>query len=212
MYLWSIYLFLLWKYRHMWIQLEFNMVRSYVQCHVHLRIGIVLLYFRNNDCQILMLGCVHNKETVRIFLVDSNNWQANSWPGSKNRAWEYKSKNRILFNYPWNFDRYDLVDLTRQVLSKLANQEYLDAVIAFRQKDLIALNLHSKNIIQIIKDVDILLASDDNFLLGTWLKSANKLAKNPHELRQVRKDLSSLAYYLVWAYIEFNWEWWLNML
>ncbi|GMY22455.1 alpha-N-acetylglucosaminidase isoform X4 [Fagus crenata] len=80
--------------------------------------------------------------------------------------------------------RYDLVDLTRQVLSKLANQEYLDAVIAFRQKDLKALNLHSKKFIQIIKDIDILLASDDNFLLGTWLKSANKLAKNPHELRQ----------------------------
>ncbi|GMY22520.1 alpha-N-acetylglucosaminidase isoform X1, partial [Fagus crenata] len=80
--------------------------------------------------------------------------------------------------------RYDLVDLTRQVLSKLANQEYLDAVIAFRQKDLKALNLHSKIFIQIIKDIDILLASDDNFLLGTWLKSANKLAKNPRELRQ----------------------------
>ncbi|GMY22451.1 alpha-N-acetylglucosaminidase isoform X4 [Fagus crenata] len=98
--------------------------------------------------------------------------------------------------------RYDLVDLTRQVLSKLANQEYLDAVIAFPQKDLKALNLHSKKFIQIIKDIDILLlfcslsislfslsllilnTSDDNFLLGTWFKSANKLAKNPHELRQ----------------------------
>ncbi|KAK9981924.1 hypothetical protein SO802_035212 [Lithocarpus litseifolius] len=53
--------------------------------------------------------------------------------------------------------RYDLVDLTRQVLSKLANQ--------------------------LIKDIDVLLASDDNFLLGMWLKSANKLAKNPHELK-----------------------------
>ncbi|XP_050283732.1 alpha-N-acetylglucosaminidase [Quercus robur] len=79
--------------------------------------------------------------------------------------------------------RYDLVDLTRQVLSKLANQVYLDAVTAFRQKDLKALNLHSKKFIQLIKDIDILLASDDNFLLGTWLKSANKLAKNPHELK-----------------------------
>ncbi|KAF3975930.1 hypothetical protein CMV_000840 [Castanea mollissima] len=36
---------------------------------------------------------------------------------------------------------------------------------------------------KLIKDIDILLAYDDNFLLGTWLKSANKLAKNPHELK-----------------------------
>uniref|UniRef100_A0A7N2LDD6 Alpha-N-acetylglucosaminidase n=1 Tax=Quercus lobata TaxID=97700 RepID=A0A7N2LDD6_QUELO len=79
--------------------------------------------------------------------------------------------------------RYDLVDLTRQVLSKLANQVYLDAVTAFQQKDSKALNLHSKKFIQLIKDIDILLAYDDNFLLGTWLKSANKLAKNPHELK-----------------------------
>ncbi|KAB1224856.1 Alpha-N-acetylglucosaminidase [Morella rubra] len=80
--------------------------------------------------------------------------------------------------------RYDLVDLTRQVLSKLANQVYLDAVTAFRQKDVKALDLHSQKFIELVKDIDILLASDDNFLLGTWLKSANKLAKNHLELRQ----------------------------
>lgn len=86
------------------------------------------------------------------------------------------------------------MDLTRQVLSKLANQVYLDAVTAFRQKNVKALDLHSQKFIELIKDIDILLASDDNFLLGTWLKSANKLAKNRLELRQVRKNISALAY------------------
>ena len=59
------------------------------------------------------------------------------------------------------------MDLTRQVLSKLANQVFLDAVTAFKRKDLKALNLHSKKFIQLIKDIDILLfiTSDDNFLL-----------------------------------------------
>ncbi|KAG2671677.1 hypothetical protein I3760_13G007600 [Carya illinoinensis] len=80
--------------------------------------------------------------------------------------------------------RYDLVDLTRQVLSKLANQEYLDAVTSFQQKDAKALSFHIKKFVQLIKDIDVLLASDDNFLLGTWLESAKKLAKNCHELRQ----------------------------
>ena len=45
-----------------------------------------------------------------------------------------------------------------------------------------------------MKDIDIPLTSDDNFLLGTWLKSANKLAKNPRELKLVRKKyFSALA-------------------
>ncbi|XXG79446.1 hypothetical protein AAC387_Pa09g0511 [Persea americana] len=79
--------------------------------------------------------------------------------------------------------RYDLVDLTRQVLSKLANQVYLDAVTAFRQKNASALTLQSQKFIELIKDIDTLLASDDNFLLGTWLESAKKLATSESETR-----------------------------
>ncbi|KAL6288553.1 hypothetical protein ACE6H2_006063 [Prunus campanulata] len=80
--------------------------------------------------------------------------------------------------------RYDLIDLTRQVLSKLANQVYADAVIAYQGRDVKAYSLHSQNFVQLIKDIDVLLASDDNFLLGTWLESAKKLAANPTERRQ----------------------------
>ncbi|XP_022150276.1 alpha-N-acetylglucosaminidase [Momordica charantia] len=80
--------------------------------------------------------------------------------------------------------RYDLVDLMRQVLGKLANEEYLSAVIAFQRKDVKALNVHSKRFIQLIRDIDRLLASNSNFLLGTWLESAKKLATNPSEMKQ----------------------------
>ncbi|XP_077241702.1 alpha-N-acetylglucosaminidase family / NAGLU family isoform X2 [Tasmannia lanceolata] len=80
--------------------------------------------------------------------------------------------------------RYDLVDLTRQVLSKLANQVYLEAVTAFQQKSVKALSHQSKKFIELIKDIDTLLASDDNFLLGPWLETAKKLAVSQTELRQ----------------------------
>ncbi|KAF6168391.1 hypothetical protein GIB67_018231 [Kingdonia uniflora] len=80
--------------------------------------------------------------------------------------------------------RYDLVDLTRQVLSKLANQVYLDAITAFKRKDAETLSLQSQKFIDLIKDIDTLLASDNNFLLGTWLESAKKLATTPAELKQ----------------------------
>ncbi|KAL1346531.1 hypothetical protein HN51_020164 [Arachis hypogaea] len=80
--------------------------------------------------------------------------------------------------------RYDLVDLTRQILSKLANEEYIKAVTSFQKKDIDALHFHSNKFLQLIKDIEILLASDDNFLLGTWLESAKKLARNPSEKKQ----------------------------
>ncbi|KAI4382992.1 hypothetical protein MLD38_008879 [Melastoma candidum] len=80
--------------------------------------------------------------------------------------------------------RYDLVDLTRQALSKLANTVYVDAVTAFLQKDPTALNVTSQKFLQLIRDIDLLLAADDNFLLGTWLESAKALALTPSETRQ----------------------------
>lgn len=83
------------------------------------------------------------------------------------------------------------------MLSKLANQAYLDAVIAFRQKDREGYNFHSQNFLQLIKDIDTLLSSDNNFLLGTWLESAKKAATNLSERKQVRKSVSSFAILLI---------------
>lgn len=71
------------------------------------------------------------------------------------------------------------------MLSKLANQVYLDAVTAFQQKDEKAFSLYSTKFLQLIKDIELLLASDDNYLLGTWLESAKKSAVNPSDRRQV---------------------------
>ncbi|GAB4832519.1 hypothetical protein Ancab_006541 [Ancistrocladus abbreviatus] len=80
--------------------------------------------------------------------------------------------------------RYDLVDLTRQALSKLANKVYLEAVTAYREKDEKDLRSHSWKFLHLIKDIDELLAADDNFLLGTWLDSARRSASSPREMRQ----------------------------
>lgn len=76
--------------------------------------------------------------------------------------------------------------MTRQSLSKLANQIYLDAVTAFQDKDLQALRSNSQKFLELMVDIDELLATDDNFLLGTWLESAKKLAVNTEEEKQVR--------------------------
>ena len=74
------------------------------------------------------------------------------------------------------------------MLGKLANEEYLKAISSFQRKNVAALNHHSKRFVQLIRDIDRLLASDSNFLLGTWLESAKKLATNPSEMKQVRNN------------------------
>lgn len=89
-------------------------------------------------------------------------------------------------NNVWPFYRYDLVDLTRQVLSKYANQVYLDSINAFRVNDTKNFNYQSQKFLQLIKDNEELLAADDNFLLGTWVESAKNLAMNHKERKQVR--------------------------
>ncbi|KAG9458243.1 hypothetical protein H6P81_002751 [Aristolochia fimbriata] len=80
--------------------------------------------------------------------------------------------------------RYDLVDLSRQVLSKVANQVYLDALNAYRHRNAKMLSVHSQKFLELIMDIDTLLASDGNFLLGTWLESAKKLSVNSAEMKQ----------------------------
>ncbi|KAJ1297075.1 hypothetical protein BS78_01G350300 [Paspalum vaginatum] len=80
--------------------------------------------------------------------------------------------------------RYDLVDLTRQCLSKLANEVYLDAMSSYQTKDSNGLNSHTRKFLEIIMDIDMLLAADDNFLLGPWLESAKSLAITEKERKQ----------------------------
>ncbi|KAM0947769.1 putative alpha-N-acetylglucosaminidase [Dioscorea sansibarensis] len=77
--------------------------------------------------------------------------------------------------------RYDLVDLTRQVLSKLANQVYLDVMKAYKKNDADGLLMQSQKFLELIEDVDTLLGSDDSFLLGTWLESAKALASSEED-------------------------------
>ena len=85
--------------------------------------------------------------------------------------------------------RYDLVDLTRQCLSKLANEVYLDVMHSYEKKDLSSLNSNTRKFLEIIVDIDVLLAADDNFLLGPWLESAKSLAVTDNERKQVRSML-----------------------
>lgn len=77
--------------------------------------------------------------------------------------------------------RYDLVDITRQVLADYANKLEPKAMAAYQAKDLTAFNRYSGQFLQLLDDMDKLLATRKEFLLGNWLASARSNGITPQE-------------------------------
>ncbi|KAI0209877.1 Alpha-N-acetylglucosaminidase [Lamellibrachia satsuma] len=77
--------------------------------------------------------------------------------------------------------RYDLVDITRQVLQIIANKYYSDLLTHFTAKDLNNTISSGLKLLGLMSDVETLLASDEHFLLGRWLEDAKTLATNDAE-------------------------------
>lgn len=80
--------------------------------------------------------------------------------------------------------RYDLVDLTRQALAKYANQLFLEIIEAYQSKDIHEVTSRSQKFLNLVEDMDTLLSCHDGYLLGPWLESAKKLARNKEQETQ----------------------------
>lgn len=81
--------------------------------------------------------------------------------------------------------RYDLVDLTRQALAKYANRLFLEVIEAYQSHDLHGVIFCSHRFLELVQEMDALLACHDGFLLGPWLESAKQLAQNEQQKKQV---------------------------
>jgi alpha-N-acetylglucosaminidase len=64
---------------------------------------------------------------------------------------------------------YDLVDLTRQVLANYARPLQVKWLKAYRDKDVEAFNKATADYLDLITDMDRLLATRKDFLLGPWI-------------------------------------------
>ncbi|WP_293744824.1 alpha-N-acetylglucosaminidase [uncultured Pedobacter sp.] len=70
--------------------------------------------------------------------------------------------------------QYDLVDVTRQVLANYALPLQRKVVEAYRSKNLKAFQTARKEFITLIGDMDKLLATRKDFMLGPWVNDARK--------------------------------------
>ncbi|MDQ1089952.1 alpha-N-acetylglucosaminidase [Siphonobacter sp. SORGH_AS_1065] len=91
--------------------------------------------------------------------------------------------------------RYDLVDVSRQVLANYALVVQKQWKTAYQKKDKAAFAQYSKDFIELITDLDQLLASRKDFMLGPWLKDARSWGTNAEEkalYEQNARDLITL--------------------
>jgi alpha-N-acetylglucosaminidase len=73
------------------------------------------------------------------------------------------------------------VDITRQVLANYANTIHANLVMAYRAKDVLAYKRYSDEFLQIISDMDSLLGTRKDFLLGQWISDARNFGNDPAE-------------------------------
>jgi len=77
--------------------------------------------------------------------------------------------------------RFDLVNVARQVLTNHAGVLHQDVAKAWEAKDTEALQHASQRFLQLIRDVDELLATRQEFLLGCWLEDAKRWGTTDQE-------------------------------
>jgi len=95
-------------------------------------------------------------------------------------AWRsfVQSQHELVPNGPWF---YDLVDLSRQVLTNTFYDMYYLFSSAYDRKDLHTTEVIGAKLIEVIYDMDVLLSSNVNFLLGNWLEAAKAFGVNNSE-------------------------------
>ena len=112
--------------------------------------------------------------------------------------------------------RYDLVDLTRQVLSNLGQILQQDASLAFVQKDRKAFDASATRFLSLLRDIDTLLATRPEFSFGKWLSDAREWGTNEEEKALFEKNASMLV--SIWGseknplIFDYSWREWSGLI
>lgn len=77
--------------------------------------------------------------------------------------------------------RYDLTDLTRQMICDAATRVHGEYVKAYKAKDKVKVAELSKIMLSFYDDLDELLGTRPEFLLGTWIKNARRWGTTTQE-------------------------------
>lgn len=95
--------------------------------------------------------------------------------------------------------RFDAVDLLKQVLSNTAQEYQKNMARAFAESDLIAFMKWSDKFLSLGRFADELLSSNREFMLGTWLEGAKKLALEFDDFSKKMFEFNARALITTWA-------------
>ena len=76
---------------------------------------------------------------------------------------------------------YDMVNITRQLLSNEFYKCYATYQTQVKNKELDSLNKTEESMLKILDDLDKLLSSRSEFMVGAWIKAARNYGSNQHE-------------------------------
>ena len=88
--------------------------------------------------------------------------------------------------------RYDVVNVSRQALTNLAGQVYGEAIGAYRAGDAKSFDAARSQFLGLMRDIDELLGTRREFLLGRWLSDAKRWATNDTERKLYEWNARSL--------------------
>jgi len=77
---------------------------------------------------------------------------------------------------------HDIAAVTRQLLSDIFLLYHTSMMNSFNSKDQANFNLSSAKLLGVIEDLEIVVATQDMWLLGNWIESARMWGTNPSEI------------------------------
>ncbi|XP_063708711.1 alpha-N-acetylglucosaminidase-like [Culicoides brevitarsis] len=76
---------------------------------------------------------------------------------------------------------YDVVDFTRQYLQNMIDLQYIAIIDGYRNKSVSAVKRHSHLFLHMVRNMNRILRTNENFLLGKWIKAARFLGSTEKE-------------------------------
>jgi alpha-N-acetylglucosaminidase len=89
--------------------------------------------------------------------------------------------------------QYDLVDVTRQVLANYALVLHGNVVRSYKQKDQKAFRIYNQQFFSLLDDLDMLLATRKDFLLGPWIQQARARGNTAKEKALYERNARNLV-------------------
>lgn len=84
----------------------------------------------------------------------------------------------------YNAYEHDLVDMTRQYLQIIAEHIYVNLIQSFKNKEINRFYKLSQEMLNVLDDMESILSTHKDYLLGQWLEDAKSLASTSEEQNQ----------------------------